>query len=461
MTDTSFPRLPAGFVFGASTASYQIEGAVDADGRGRSVWDTFCQRPGAIRDGQDGRYATDHYHRWREDVALMAELGLDAYRFSLAWPRIQPTGSGPVNRAGLDFYSRLVDALLEAGITPAATLFHWDTPQRLQDGGGWRERDTAERFAEYAAIVGAELGDRVGMWMPVNEPSMVTLFGHALGNHAPGLELGFEALPVAHHLLLGHGLAVQALRAAGCTNIGTASNHAMAYPATDSPADAEATEIYQALVGWTFSDPILHGCYPDEMIAAAMPGPVDDDLQIISAPLDFFGVNSYEPVRVSAEAPGPNTASDIAEGAVMPEGLPFFPSSLPGYPKTDFGWSVVPDALREILHAFADRYGDALPPLMITESGCSIHDPDPDARGRVPDPRRIAYHDGYLRAVACAIEEGADVRGYFAWSLLDNFEWAAGYRERFGLVHVDYESFARTRKDSFHWYRELIAAHPR
>lgn len=461
-TSSSLPLLPSGFLWGTATAAYQIEGAVEADGRGPSVWDTFCHTPGAIARGETGEVACDHYHRWRADLGLLRELGVGAYRFSIAWPRVLPTGAGAVNEAGLDFYDRLVDALLESGIEPAATLYHWDTPQPLEDAGGWMRRETAERFAEYAAVVGERLGDRVRMWMPVNEPVTVTMFGYAVGNHAPGRRLGLAALPVAHHLLLAHGLGVQALRASGCSGIGTASNHALTVPASGSDEDAEAADVYDTLVNWMFADPILLGRYPDDQLAAAMPGPVAEDLKIISEPLDFFGMNSYEPAMVSASAPegadgAADTSSEMAEGARLPEGLPFHPSSVPGHPKTDFGWSIAPDALRAILVAFRERYGDALPPVHITESGASFHD-EVGADGAVHDPGRIAYHDAYLRAVCAAIDEGVDVRGYFVWSLLDNFEWAAGYKERFGLVQVDFETLERTRKDSFDWYRRVIAA---
>ncbi|TCO54762.1 GH1 family beta-glucosidase [Actinocrispum wychmicini] len=444
------------FVFGVATASYQIEGAVRADGRGPSIWDTFTAQPGKIKNGDTGDVACDHYHRYREDVALMAELGVDAYRFSIAWPRIQPTGSGPANPAGLDFYDRLVDELLGAGITPAATLYHWDLPQALQDAGGWTVRDTAERLADYATIVGERLADRVGMWMPLNEPVVVTMFGHAIGGHAPGETLGFGALPVAHYQLLGHGLAVQALRAAGCGNIGIASNHSPIWPASDSPADKEAADIFDTLTNWTFADPILRGEYPDELITMAMPDTAADDLKVISTPLDWFGVNYYQPTLVGT--PGSSTAaSPVLEGAVLPPDMPFELREITGYPTTDFRWAVVPDGLREILTTFQNRYGETLPPLYITESGCSYHDTvGPD--GAVHDQPRIDYHEGHLRALAAAIEDGIDVRGYFAWSIMDNFEWAEGYTERFGLVHVDFATQKRTPKNSFRWYRNLIAA---
>ncbi|MGW0044321.1 GH1 family beta-glucosidase [Rhodococcus sp. NPDC003348] len=451
------PMLPNDFLWGVAAAAYQIEGAVDVDGRGRSIWDEFCERPGAIVRGESGAVAIDHYHRYREDVALMRELGAGAYRLSVSWPRVQPTGSGAVNEAGLDFYDRLIDELCAAGIAPAVTLFHWDLPQSLQDTGGWLARDTAARLAEYADIVGRRLGDRVDMWMPLNEPVVHTLYGHALGVHAPGHQLGFGALQAAHHQLLGHGLAVQALRAAGCDNIGIASNHAPVHAASDADADVEAAEIYDHIVNWTFADPVLRGAYSAPELAAILQGPVEDDLKIIAQPLDWFGINYYEPTVIAAP-----TSDEGSTGVLevdLPPGMPFQPVSLDGYPRTDFGWPIVPDGLREIVQTFADRYGDALPPIYITESGASFHDADPDGAGRVRDQRRIDYHRDHLHALRSAIDAGVDVRGYFVWSILDNFEWAAGYRERFGLVHVDYDTLERTPKDSYFWYRDLIAAH--
>ncbi|WP_026426086.1 GH1 family beta-glucosidase [Actinokineospora inagensis] len=435
-----FPGFPADFLWGVASAAYQVEGAVDADGRVPSVWDTFCAEPGRIAGGDTGAVATDHYHRYREDVALLKDLGVGAYRFSVAWPRVISSGSG------LDFYDRLVDELCAAGIAPAVTLFHWDTPQSLEDAGGWLNRDTAARFADYASVVGSRLGDRVKLWMPLNEPVVVTMYGYALEVHAPGKGLGFAALPVAHHLLLGHGLAVQALRAAGCDGIGIAGNHGPIWPASQSEVDTGAAETYDVLANWLFADPILRGEYPAPELAAAMPGPVLADLKVISEPLDFFGINYYQPTLVGA--------GDSA-GSMLPPGLPFAPQPIDGYPMTDFGWPVVPDGLSEIIGTFRARYGDALPPLYITESGCSYHDPDP-VDGRVADPDRIAYHDGHLRALAAAMAAGADVRGYFAWSATDNFEWAAGYRERFGLVHIDYPTQRRTPKDSYYWYRDVV-----
>ncbi len=451
---TEFPTLPSDFTFGVASASYQVEGAVTEDGRGRSVWDTFCEQPGAIAGGASGAVACDHYHRYREDVGLLRDLGVDSYRFSIAWPRILPGGTGVVNDAGLDFYDRLVDELLEAGIAPAATLFHWDTPQALEDLGGWAGRDIAEHFAAYAAVVGERLGDRVARWMTLNEPNVVTMLGYAIGNHAPGRSLGFEALPVAHHLLLGHGLATQALRAAGCREIGIASNHAPVWPASDSPEDGEAAQFYDNLWNWTFADPVLLGRYPVEGTEQGFSTYRDGDLATIAQPLDWFGINYYNPALIGA----PTGQADNAQldGAELPPGLPFENRRLDGYERTDFDWPVVPEGLAEVVRTFRDRYAENLPPLYVTESGCSFHDADP-VEGRVEDPKRIAYHDAHLRALSDEIAGGADVRGYFAWSATDNFEWAAGYAERFGLVHVDYDTQVRTPKDSYHWYRDLIA----
>ncbi|MGX7829520.1 GH1 family beta-glucosidase [Actinokineospora sp. 24-640] len=444
--------FPDGFLWGVASAAYQVEGAVAEDGRGPSVWDTFTARPGAVRGGDTGAVACDHYHRYPEDVALLRELGVGAYRFSTAWPRVMP--GGVVNPAGLDFYDRLVDELVAAGIAPAVTLFHWDLPQELEDAGGWLNRDTAARFAEYAAVVAGRIGDRVRLWMPLNEPVVVTMFGYALGSHAPGRALGFEALPTVHHQLLGHGLAVQALRAEGCSGIGIANNHGPVRPASAEPADVSAAESYRTLVNWMFSDPILRGQYPAPELAAAMPGPVALDLRTIAEPLDFYGINYYQPTVVGAAS----GESAEVEGALLPPGLPFEPRPITDRPRTDFGWPIVPEALRETVAMFAERYGDALPPVYITESGCSFHDPDP-VDGRVPDQARVDYHDAHLRALADAIADGVDVRGYFAWSATDNFEWAAGYQERFGLIHVDYETQTRTPKDSYYWYRDQIRLH--
>ncbi|GAB7519629.1 GH1 family beta-glucosidase [Rhodococcus sp. no. 34] len=426
------------------------------DGRGPSIWDEFCDRPGVVVGGDTGTVAADHYHRWESDIELMNQLGLDAYRLSLSWSRILPTGSGAVNAKGLDFYDRLIDRLCSAGITPAVTLFHWDLPLALQEQGGWMNRDTSYRLGEYAQVVGERLSDRVGMWMPLNEPVVHTLYGHALGVHAPGLALGFEAFQAAHHQLLGHGLAVEALRATGCTNIGIASNHAPVRAASDSPEDVMAADIYDHVVNWMFADPVLVGKYPADEFAQLLSGPVDEDLKIIGAPLDWYGINYYEPTMIAAPVEGQGTEGVLEVD--LPPGLPFAPVAITGYPTTDFGWPIVPEGLGEILRTFHARFGDALPPIYITESGCSFHDA-PDAAGVVDDEARIDYHDAHLRALRSAMDDGVDVRGYFVWSLLDNFEWAAGYKERFGLVHVDFDTQKRTPKTSFEWYRALIAEH--
>ncbi len=436
----NFPHLPAGFVFGASTASYQIEGAWDEDGKGPSIWDTFTTEPGRIKDGSSGQVACDHYHRYVEDVGLMQRLGIGAYRFSIGWPRIQPDGQGPANPAGLDFYDRLVDELVGAGIEPMATLYHWDLPQALQDAGGWESRATAERFAEYAALCAQRLGDRVGKWAPVNEPNVVTMLGYGVGEHAPGRDLGFEALPVAHHLVLGHGLAVQALRTNGAREVGAATNHQPVWAASDKPEDVAAAHLFDAIWNRIFADPMLLGSYP-EGFSEVMPIQ-DGDLEAIHQPLDFYGFNYYNPMRVAG----------------APEGseLPFQYVEIPGYPKTDFGWPIIPEGLRQVIGQLVERYPD-IPPIYVTENGCS-YGMGPDGQGVVDDQPRIDYLESHLRAVAHAIADGADVRGYYCWSLMDNFEWAEGYAQRFGLVHVDYETLVRTPKRSFDWYAGMIAA---
>jgi len=449
MTREPMPRFPAGFGWGVATSSYQIEGAVREGGRGVSIWDTFCRRPGVIRDGHTGEVATDSYHRWEQDVALLAGLGVTAYRFSIAWPRVQPQGRGPANGAGLDFYDRLTDALLASGITPVPTLYHWDLPQPVEDEGGWMQRQTAQRFADYAAMAAGRLADRISLWITLNEPFIVTAFGYALGIHAPGRQLMLGALPTAHHQLLGHGLATAALRAAGARQVMITNNYSPAWPASQSGADLAAAHAYDILHNRMFTDPVLLGCYPD-LTALTVTGDAasgldcvrDGDLAVISAPVDGLGVNYYMPTRLSASPGSP---------------LPFQMEPIPGYPVTAFGWPVVPAGLTELLGTLAERYGSALPPLYITENGCS-HDDKPAADGTVDDQFRIDYLDGHLRAVHAAIAAGLDVRGYFHWTLADNFEWSEGFHQRFGLVYVDHDTQARTPKTSYRWYRDLIAA---
>lgn len=446
MTPLAMPRFPDGFTWGVATSAYQIEGAVAEDGRGESIWDTFCRKPGAIRDGQTGDVAADHYHRWPEDIALMADLGVSAYRFSIAWPRVQPQGTGPANRAGLDFYDRLTDALLARNIAPMPTLYHWDLPQPLEDAGGWLARETAQRFADYAGLAAERLADRIPLWITLNEPFVVTTYAYGLGIHAPGTALMLAALPTAHHQLLGHGLAAAALRAAGAAGVAITNNYAPAWPATDSEPDMAAARAFDTLQNRLFTDPLLLGRYPD--LAAFGVGEAgldcvrDGDLEIIRAPLDALGVNYYSPTRLSALPDSP---------------LPFQMEPIPGYPVTAFGWPVVPAGLTELLTLLRDRYGAVLPPVYITENGCSVRD-EPAADGTVDDQPRIRYLDAHIRAVADAITAGVDVRGYLTWSLIDNFEWSEGYHQRFGLVHVDFATQQRTPKASFGWYRDMIAA---
>ncbi|MGA5759158.1 GH1 family beta-glucosidase [Nonomuraea bangladeshensis] len=430
------------FLWGTATAAYQIEGAADQDGRGPSVWDVFAHEPGRVRDGHTGDVACDHYHRWPEDVALMAGLGVNAYRFSVSWPRVLPSGAGEVNAKGLDFYERLVDALLEKGVQPVPTLFHWDLPQALEERGGWLSRDTAARFADYAAVVAGRLADRVPLWITLNEPFVHMAYGYAMGVHAPGRALLTEALPAAHHQLLGHGLAVRALRAAGAREVAITNNCTPVRPASREEPDLRAAEAYDILHNRLFLDPVLLGAYPD--LSAYPPGldcVRDGDLEVIASPIDALGVNYYNPTRIAAPEAG--------------AGLPFADAGLPGHPTTAFGWPVVPDGLRELLTGFKARYGAALPPIHITENGCSQEDVL-TAGGTIEDEGRIAFLRDHIAAMRQAMDEGVDVRGYFVWSLLDNFEWAEGYHQRFGLVHVDYATLRRTPKASYRWYAEFV-----
>ncbi|WP_159942252.1 GH1 family beta-glucosidase [Nocardiopsis sp. FR6] len=437
------------FLWGVASAAFQVEGALAEDGRAPSVWDVFSARPGAVRDGHSPAVACDHYHRWEEDVELLERLGVNAYRFSIAWPRVVPTGDGAVNPAGLDFYDRLVDALLAREITPLPTLFHWDLPQALEEGGGWSERATAHAFASYAAKAADRLGDRVGRWITLNEPLVHATYGHALGVHAPGRTLEVPGvLEVAHHLLLAHGLAAAELRSRGLEAVLT-NNYSPVEPAGGSGAgggpDEEAARAYDTLHNRLFTDPVLTGAYPDvsALGADAVPGVRAGDLDLIAGSADGIGVNYYNPTRVTATEPG--------------AGLPFGFGEIPGVPVTGFGWPVVPEGLERMILLLGERYGSALPPLYVTENGCSY----PDAvssDGRVRDRDRIAYLEGHVSAVEAARRRGADVRGYFVWTLTDNFEWAEGYHQRFGLVHVDHATQARTPKDSFAWYRDLVAA---
>ncbi|MFE4616741.1 GH1 family beta-glucosidase [Streptomyces sp. NPDC056747] len=452
-----FPALPAGFRFGAATAAYQIEGAHDEDGRGPSIWDTFSHTPGRTLGGATGDIACDHYHRHREDIALLRRLGVDGYRFSIAWSRLLPRGTGPVNAKGLDFYDRLIDELLAAGIAPAVTLYHWDLPQALEDRGGWRVRETAEAFAQYAALAAERYGDRVERWITLNEPYCSAFVGYAEGRHAPGAQEGSGALAAAHHLLVAHGLAVRELRAAGAREVGITLNLDRLHAASDRPGDLAALRRAEVLHNEVWTEPLLAGRYPGheaETWSGLADGPWrrPGDLEVIGEPLDFLGINYYRPVCVAAaphrtDDPELRTAVDIGVAETNPYGTRH----------TTMGWPVVPAALTELLLDLHARY-PRLPPVWITENG-SAEDDTVAPDGRVHDTDRIAYLADHLTAVADAVTAGADVRGYFAWSLLDNFEWARGYGQRFGLVHVDCTSLTRTPKDSYDWYRGLITAH--
>ncbi|MFG2652109.1 GH1 family beta-glucosidase [Streptomyces sp. NPDC048436] len=456
-----FPQFPEGFVFGAATASYQIEGGVTEGGRGPSIWDTYSHTPGRTDGGDTGDVACDHFHRYPEDVALLRDLGVDSYRFSIAWPRIQPTGQGPANQKGLDFYSRLVDELLEAGIEPAATLYHWDLPQALEDRGGWRVRETAERFGEYAGIVAEHLADRVPRWITLNEPWCSAFLGYSVGRHAPGAKEGTGALAAAHHLLVGHGLAMKALRAAGVREAGITLNLDRNLPATESAADRAAVVRADTQHNLVWTEPILAGRYPasDEDTWGELITRQDfrreGDLELIAQPLDFLGVNYYRPIVV-ADAPyrEPDPALRVATDNRYAE------TGYPDVRRTAMGWPVVPESFTDLLTALKAAYGEALPPVHITENG-SAEDDVVAEDGAVHDADRVAYLHGHLTALRAAMDAGVDVRGYYVWSLLDNFEWALGYAKRFGIVRVDYDTQRRTPKDSYHWYRKLIAAHRR
>jgi beta-glucosidase len=447
--------FPDGFVWGAATAAYQVEGSVTADGRGPSIWDTFAHTPGRVRDGDTGDVAADQYRRYREDVALMAELGLPAYRFSVSWPRVLPGGTGPVNGPGLDHYERLVDELLEHGIMPALTLYHWDLPQELEDAGGWGERDTAARFAEYAGVLAERLGDRVPLWITLNEPWCSAFLGYASGEHAPGRTDPGLSLRAAHHLLLGHGLGVQALRAAlpGDARVTITLNPFAVSPAADTPEALEAVRRIDGLANRLWLDPLLRGRYPadvqqDTAAFTDWSFVLPDDEKIIATPLDLLGVNYYAPSVVDGggrPAAGPSAWPGCADVRWV---------RVPG-PHTAMGWRIDPSGLTALLHRLRDDYAGI--PVMITENGAAFDD-EPNAGGRVHDPRRISYLRDHLTVLHEAIESGIDVRGYFLWTLLDNFEWAHGYSKRFGIIHVDYPTQRRVLKDSAHWYREVIRA---
>nr|WP_221378444.1 GH1 family beta-glucosidase [Actinoplanes polyasparticus] len=443
--------FPDDFIWGAATASYQIEGAAREDGRGPSIWDTFSRTPGRVYNGHTGDVACDHYHRYVDDVALMSDLGLASYRFSVAWPRIQPDGTGPVNVKGLDFYDRLTDELLGQGIDPVVTLYHWDLPQTLEDLGGWANRLTAEAFGEYAQIVHARLGDRVKTWTTLNEPWCSAYLGYGSGVHAPGKQDPAAVFAAVHHLLLGHGLAARALRSAGAQSVSITLNPNVALPVDPtSAADQEAVRIIDGLSNRMFLDPLFKGQYPADMLEhmsrfTDLSYIADGDLATINAPIDVLGINFYQPAYVSAK-PGAPAALDQPGS----EGIAW---RAPDGPVTDMNWLIEPSALTGLLKRINDDYPGV--PLLITENGAAYPEV-PSADGEVHDSRRVEYLDGHLRACHDALTAGVDLRGYFVWSLMDNFEWAEGYRKRFGVVHVDYATQQRTLKDSAKWYREVI-----
>jgi beta-glucosidase len=450
--------MPAGFTMGVATSAFQVEGGILDGGREPSTWDTFMAQPGRIADGSDASVSTDHLHRYSEDVKLMRELGVDSYRFSLGWSRLQPGGRGGANRPAVAFYDRLLDELLTNGIRPMATLFHWDTPEALQHTGGWMKRDTAYRFADYAFLAGEAFGDRIDSWVTINEPATVTLNGYALGVHAPGATLLFDSLPAAHHQLLGHGLAVEALRAASVTGgIGIANVHSPVQPEGDGEDDALFTELFDIVHNRVYADPVLLGRYPEvpeqlDHLFAAFREIDPADLRVISAPLDFYGLNYYAPSRVAAGAPTDAATADGRSPVVRQ--LPFSLRAWPEYPVTGFGWPIAPDFLTVALRELADRYGDALPPVIITEGGASF--PDVVERdGSIDDEARVLYLAEHL-AAAFAGAPGVRLAGYYVWSLLDNWEWAAGFNQRFGLVHVNFETQDRTPKRSFTWLQRVI-----
>ncbi len=442
-------QFPASFRWGAATASYQIEGAVHEDGRGESIWDRFCSTPGKIHNNESGAIACDHYHRYQEDIQLMRELGLQAYRFSIAWSRILPTGRGRVNAAGLDFYERLADALLTAKIEPFVTLFHWDLPQALQDDfGGWASRDTSKAFVDYADIVSQRLGDRVKNWITLNEPQVAAHVGYEYGRHAPGISNPRLAWQVSHNLLLGHGLAVPVIRAnSKNAQVGITLNLASVHGATDSDRDQFAARIEDGKNNRWYIEPIFRGSYPSDIVDLLeqnniAPQVMNGDAAIIAVPVDFLGVNNYtrNVVRQRAGAAPGATEHTRINGAEY----------------TEMGWEVYPAGLREVLVRLHQEY--RVPRLYVTENGAAFPD-TVSADAHVHDARRVNYYREYLTQAHVAISEGVPLAGYFAWSLMDNFEWAEGYSKRFGITYVDYTNQKRIIKDSGYWYRDTIAAH--
>jgi beta-glucosidase len=464
-------RFPEGFVWGTATAAYQIEGAAEEDGRRPSIWDTFAREPGNVRNGDTGDVACDHYHRLDEDLDLIAQLRIPAYRFSVSWPRVVPDGTGKANQIGLDFYQRLVDGLLTRGITPLVTLYHWDLPQALQDSGGWVTRSTADHFAEYASLVGETLGDRVGGFTTLNEPFCSAFLGYGTGEHAPGIRDNAAALTAAHHLNLAHGRAVSALRSVipSDRTVSVTLNLMQVGAASDTAADVGAQRHVDQISNQIWLEPMLRGRYPSDLIADtqhitdwAFVG--DDDLNEIAEPIDVLGVNYYSPSRVAAPPAGgfPRIDGRILNGQASTSGtmLPWPGTDLAGSapqpgPYTAMGWPIDASAMTRLLLRLRADYPEI--PMVVTENGCAYNDVV-TADGSVQDTERITYLRDHLAAIHAAIEAGADVRGYYVWSLLDNFEWAWGYSKRFGIVHVDYQTLERVPKDSALWFRDVVTS---
>ncbi|HLZ20610.1 MAG TPA: GH1 family beta-glucosidase [Ktedonobacterales bacterium] len=437
--------FPRDFLWGTASSAYQVEGATREDGRSPSIWDKFAATPGKTYQGETGEVATDHYHKMEEDVALMAQLGIGAYRFSVAWPRVIPEGTGQINPRGLDFYDRLVDTLLAAGIQPAVTLYHWDLPLALHERGGWLNRDTVHAFADYAEVVARHLGDRAHTWITFNEPWCVAYLGYGSGEHAPGLHDKQAAVTVAHNLLLAHGLAVPRLRAAdAAARVGITLDFSPAYAADARPETARAVAWLDAFKNRWFADPIFRGHYPDELFAGMSVQPPDfhaGDMEVIAAPLDFLGVNYYSRSLIRGRSG--------ADGQAAVE----FVSPVPGALYTEMGWEVFPQGLTDLLVHLHREY--APPALVVTENGAAFVD-DWNGDGAVPDAQRQAYLAQHLEAMARAIQQGVPLAGYFLWSLTDNFEWALGYSKRFGIVYVDYPTQRRIVKDSGLWYAGFL-----
>jgi beta-glucosidase len=431
-------RFPEDFAWGVATSAFQIEGATASDGRGPSIWDTFCARPGAIADATDGSRACEHYQRWQSDLDLIANLGVNTYRFSVSWPRVQPLGSGTWNSKGLDFYERLVDGMLERGLAPYLTLNHWDLPQALQDQGGWANRDITHRFVDYALGIHRSLGDRVASIATHNEPWVVAVLGYETGIFAPGIRDRAMAMQVAHHLLLSHGMAVRALRQVGCkAELGIVLNLSPIQAATNSPDDQAKARLDDGLLVRWFMDPLYKGRYPQDIVQhleGDFPLVQDGDMEVISTPMDFMGINYYSRTVVRAQG-----SYDVHSS---------------GLEVTEMDWEVYPQGLTDLLVRVHHDY--PVPSLLITENGGAFK--DPMVNGQVHDADRVRYLQSHIAAVYEAMEQGVPMKGYMVWSLLDNFEWASGYAKRFGIVHVDYSTQQRTLKDSAKWYRNFLAS---